>query len=249
MNVALIEDDRVQADYLLDAARQQGWQASHFADPASFFRAAPSLKHELLAVDWNLPQMNGGQIISCARQLFGAGLPIIVLTGDLSEAVALEALGLDADDFMHKPVSGQLFCARLAAVYRRYKRDKIQEDLFVAPPYKLLRSARALLLNDQALTLTPREFDLAWLLFSNTERFLSRAELMAGVWGVATDLNSHTLAQHMHSLRRKLDLAGHGWALRSVYGAGYRMVAPTANAATVSTGNASINEVQNPTRP
>jgi DNA-binding response OmpR family regulator len=78
----------------------------------------------------------------------------------------------------------------------------------------------------QALRLTPREFDLAWLLFSNTTRLVSHAELLAGLWGMGEAVDTHTLSQHVYSLRRKLDLAAHGFRLRSVYGNGYRLMPP-----------------------
>jgi len=226
LELILIEDDQFQAAALTEAARGAGWQVQHFPEPSSFFHAAPTLKMRLLVVDWNLPQMDGGQVILRVRQLYQYSVPIIVITSDHTEAVALKALGLDADDFVHKPVSAPVFVARVEAVHRRYARDRDSHAQFKIPPYSLDRLTHVLCIHDVPVALTPREFDLAWLLFSNTDRFLSRAELMASVWGARADINSHSLAQHMHALRRKLDLAGHGYTLRSVYGAGYRFSVP-----------------------
>ena len=231
MDVVLIEDDAVQAEYLHECLRAAGRSVRRFDEPQAFFHAAATLRPAALVVDWGLPGMNGGQVITRARQLYAHALPIIVITNDRNESVALTALGLDADDFVYKPVSAPVFRARFEAVMRRYRRDRSAGTQLEQPPYRLDRSTHVLTRHGEPIALTPREFDLAWLLFSNTERFLSRAELMAGVWGMQAELNTHTLAQHVYSLRRKLDLAGHGFRLRSVYGAGYRLLTPSAGGA------------------
>jgi len=99
-----------------------------------------------------------------------------------------------------------VFVARVETVHCRSARDRDSHAQSNLPPYSLDRLTHVLCIHDVSVALTPRRFDLAWLPFSNTDRFLSRAELMASVWGARADINSHSLAQHMHALRLKPDL-------------------------------------------
>jgi DNA-binding response OmpR family regulator len=79
---------------------------------------------------------------------------------------------------------------------------------------------------EERFALTPREFDLIWLLMNSPDRFIPRAELLAAVWGKASEVATHTLAQHVHAVRKKLGLARRGIRLAAVYGSGYRIESP-----------------------
>ena len=211
---------------MIDALAGPGRTVLHCATAADFFRRIAQARPAAFVVDWRLPDMDGGQVIQRLRQLYGRSLPLIVITSDRHEGVALTALALDADDFVYKPVSRPILRARFEAVLRRFRKDAATHDELRLAPYTLnLRTQQATVGSERVL-LKAREFDLAWALFSNPHRFMSRTELLASVWGADAQAHSHSLAQHIYSLRRKLDLARHGFHLATVYGAGYRFDPP-----------------------
>jgi DNA-binding response OmpR family regulator len=142
-------------------------------------------------------------------------------------------LALDADDFVYKPVSRPILRARVEAVLRRFRKAPLEGGVLALPPYALDQRGHHLCILGEPVVLKAREFDLAWMLFSNPNRFMAKAELLAGVWGTVTEAHSHSLAQHVSVLRRKLDLATHGFRLSSVYGAGYRFDPPAPPAGAV----------------
>ena len=89
--------------------------------------------------------------------------------------------------------------------------------------YMLEMASRSVTIGGEDARLAPREFDLAWILFSQPSRLLTKDELLALLWGRQADFGAHTIAQHVHTLRKKLAFDAHGFALQSVYAAGYRL--------------------------
>ena len=92
-------------------------------------------------------------------------------------------------------------------------------------PYSLDAAASAVRRDDQEISLTAREFALAWVLFSNAGRVVSASSLTARVWGGGTDICKRTLEQHVYRLRRKLSGGATGAVVRiqAIYSIGYRL--------------------------
>jgi DNA-binding response OmpR family regulator len=77
---------------------------------------------------------------------------------------------------------------------------------------------------DQAVQVTHREFELAWLLFSRPEQVVTNATIVSRVWGRSADLNKRTLEQHIYKLRAKLARIGCPLRINAVYGRGYQLL-------------------------
>ena len=81
-------------------------------------------------------------------------------------------------------------------------------------------------MNGEPIELTSREFDLAWFLFRNSGRVLSRGHILEAVWGSSPDLNTRTVDTHISRLRKKLNIGEeNGWRLKAIYQHGYRLEA------------------------
>jgi DNA-binding winged helix-turn-helix (wHTH) protein len=81
-----------------------------------------------------------------------------------------------------------------------------------------------LAIDGEEIALTPREFAMAWMLFSNAGKFLSRAQIASSVWGACEEVAGRSIEQHIYKLRKKLRLSGQGGAnLKTVYALGYKL--------------------------
>jgi DNA-binding response OmpR family regulator len=171
-----------------------------------------------------MPGLHGPELLIQMREHLRINCPVIFITSmDSSENIA-QGLELGADDYVVKPLVKQVLLARVRAVMRRYdgpvvgKGSVLQEGL-----YKLDLKSRVLTLDGSPVHLTPKEFDLAWLLFSNFEQFLPKREALARVWGKDAEIETHTLAQHVYALKKKLKMKEQGYTISAVYGTGYRL--------------------------
>ncbi|MGD9265650.1 MAG: winged helix-turn-helix domain-containing protein, partial [Lysobacterales bacterium] len=90
--------------------------------------------------------------------------------------------------------------------------------------FELTRSTGQVKKNGEVIALTGKEFELAWNLFTNLSRILTREYLLRNVWNVASNIHTRTVDTHISRVRSKLGLRPEdGWTLSSVYHHGYRL--------------------------
>jgi DNA-binding response OmpR family regulator len=226
----LLEDDPQHAAHLIDCLAATDIEISHFSTASAFFKGLAEATPQMIVLDWWLPDLNGFEVLRKVREHFGLRVPIVMLTSVDSEDLIVSALEAGADDFLTKPVARTILRARLQALARRISQvPVIYRGRLTFGSFRLDYAGQSVVDVDapeERFVLTPREFDLIWLLMNNPDRFIPRAELLAAVWGKASEVATHTLAQHVHAVRKKLGLARRGIRLVAVYGCGYRLELP-----------------------
>jgi DNA-binding response OmpR family regulator len=219
MLIFLLEDDPVHAAHFLRSLSGSDFEVRHFLRPAELLQALETARPALIVLDWMVPQLSGMQVLRRVRELLGRSTAVLVLTCVDGEDAIVQALDGGADDYLVKPVAGPVLRARLAAFMRRTRAAPTPLQALQCGAYQLDYARQAIAVAGTPVRLTAKEFDLAWMLMNNRDRFISKVELVAA---------PHTIAQHMYTLRKKLRLAEHGMRLLSVYGTGYRLEAADA---------------------
>ncbi|MEJ2405943.1 MAG: response regulator transcription factor [Candidatus Thiodiazotropha sp.] len=221
MRIAYLEDDALQSAVMKEWLEDAGYACRVFNNADTFMRELRHETYDLLIMDWELPGMSGMDVLSWIRQEREWDLPIFYITHCDGETDIIEALEKGADDYLAKPVHREVMLARVKALVRRHngRRDQIR-----IAGFQLSREFKRLTLNEEPVELTEKEFQLAWMLFSNVGRLLSRDHLLERVWGVGPGLMTRTVDTHISRLRRKLALTpDKGWRLKAVYHQGYRL--------------------------
>lgn len=222
--IHLIEDDDQCSGFVDKVVRRMGHEPTVFPHPCEFFYQLNRMPPHCVVVDWALPEMNGLEIVRRIRELQGWRMGIIVLTALGCDEKAISALKAGADDFICKPVVAAVLAGRIDAVLRRVNPAEVRGDHRVClGSFTLDRTDRGVTIGDVKVELAPREFDLAWTLFSQPSKVFTKAELLSSIWGRHTRCGDQTITQHVYALRKKLHLAAHGVCLLSVYGTGYRL--------------------------
>jgi DNA-binding response OmpR family regulator len=149
---------------------------------------------------------------------------LVLLSADPRPDISVRALDAGADDVVHAPIVPELLVARVRAVHRRARRSQLDRDSIHVAGFKLDRNSGEVMDRGRLAGLTPREFALAWFLFSRPCRFASRPAISMAVWGHGADISDHTMEQHVYMLRKKLRLGTErGVWIRAAYGRGYRL--------------------------
>ena len=171
---------------------------------------------DMIVLDIMMPGLDGFETMGELRKW--SQIPVIVLTARDEEYDKLLGFHLGADDYVSKPFSPKELVARIKAVMKRV--DKKQDEPIQYGELRVETAARTAFLGEQALSLTPKEFDLLTVLVRNEHLVLSREQLLQQVWGYDYYGDVRTVDTHIKTLREQLG-PYRNW-IRTVWGVGYQ---------------------------
>jgi len=214
--ILIVEDEPKLAALLADYLRAAGHEAECVADGREVMAAYAARRHDLILLDLMLPGVDG--LTLCRELRATSPVPILMLTARADEADRLLGLELGADDYIAKnPFSPREVVARVKAVLRRTRPAAAAETPLQVDDAGLRASWLG-----RDLELTPIEFRLLRLLAGSPGRVYARAQLLDQVHEDGRSVTDRAVDSHVKNLRRKLEAAGAGDCIRSVYGVGYR---------------------------
>jgi len=224
MKIALLEDEVEQARNLSELLTQSQHSCDYFHTGKSFTYAVLHNSYDLLILDWQLPDMDGTDVLKTIRSELSWRIPVLFLTQRDSESDIIEALDAGADDYLTKPARPGELAARLNALGRRLSSEAEEQEDLVIGPYTINMNKRTIISNGEAVSLTDKDFDLAVFMFQNIGRLLSRDFLLERVWGISSNINTRTVDTHVSRLRRKLNIKPeNGFRIKTIYQHGYRL--------------------------
>jgi two-component system response regulator ResD len=178
----------------------------------------------LVILDLMLPRLDGWSV--CREIHRENNVPVMILSARGEELDRLLGFELGADDYLVKPFSPRELIARVKALLRRTAANKDQSVL-TFPGMVVDLAARKVLVDNQAVTLTPKEFELLVLLATGVNKVFTREEILSKVWGYDYYGQMRTVDTHINTLRDKL--AVHNQKIRqnlaTVWGVGYKFEA------------------------
>lgn len=232
LRIAILEDDPDQLALLVRWLTNAGHHVYGYLLGNEVLKFAGRESFDLFVLDWEVPDVSGVQVLRWIRSSLSKTVPILFVTVRDTEEDIVYALTEGADDYMIKPARQGELLARVGALLRRaYPRE--EETHLVLPPYEFDTLHQMARVNGSAVDLTPKEFELAVLLFRNIGRLMSRGHLQEAVWGRSGDLATRTVDTHVSQVRKKLDLRSEtGFRVVPVYNYGYRLeqIGPAAGA-------------------
>src|SRR5437868_7766374 len=176
---------------------------------------------DLIILDWMLPGVSGIELCRRLRaQSQTAQLPIIMLTARGEESERVRGLAVGADDYIVKPFSVPELLARIAALLRRAKPERIAA-LLSAGDIELHRERRRVFRGGREIELGPTEFRLLEYLIQSPGRVFSREQLLDGIWGHDTYIDERTVDVHVGRLREAIKRPHQSDPIRTVRGSGY----------------------------
>jgi len=231
--VLVIDDDKKLCRLIRDYLEPMGYEvtAAHTGpDGVEAATAAGAAWHAVL-LDVMLPGMDGFEALKSIRRK--SDVPVLMLTARGEEADRIVGLEIGADDYLPKTFSTRELLARLRAVTRRATKlaapDDAPEELIVGP-LRVNTGARAAVLGDQPLVLTPVEYDLLASLARARGRVKTREALLDECRDRNYDVFDRSIDVHISALRKKLgdDAKNPRW-IRTVRSTGYMLINPEAD--------------------
>ena len=223
--ILLVEDHEDLAFGLRTALENEGFEIEIAGDGSSGLERARAGGADLVVLDLMLPRLDGYRVLRALRAE-RQDLPVLVLTAKGEEANKVQAFSIGADDYVTKPFGVLELIARVKALLRRAHRSDERPlpaierfgEIEVNP------ASRTVYRGGQAVSLTPREFDLLLALLRRRGAAASRADLLREVWQYQNGVVSRTIDIHIAELRRKLEAdPGNPRHIRTIWKVGYRL--------------------------
>lgn len=216
MKLLIVEDDLLLQEGLAMTFGQEGYALDIASTAAEASRFIQSAAYGLIILDLGLPDRDGAQLLRQWRQQ-GVASPILVLTARDAVEDRVSCLDYGADDYLVKPFALAELQARTRALIRRHQ--GYSDNLLQDKSLTLNLQTQQVVLNEQTLDVTPKEFAILMRLMMRQGQTVHRETLQQDIYSWQDDPGSNTLEVHIHNLRRKLGKD----KIKTIRGIGYRL--------------------------
>ncbi len=223
MSILLADDDLHLATFLSKSLESAGYSVHTALNEDSVISELQRQNYKLIILDLNFGQTDGLKLLEKLRSE-GLETPVMVLSARNRVSDRVQSLNLGADDYITKPFSFQELAARANALLRR-KADPFLSVLRVEN-LELDPASRKVHRGKREIKLSPKEFDLLFLLMRHAGETVTRQDLLRESWGSQPETDSNLVDVYVNYLRKKVDFPDEGKLICTVRGAGYRVGRP-----------------------
>ncbi len=200
----LVVDDEPQIQrFLRHALEAAGYRVLAADRGISALRLAAQEQPDLIILDLGLPDLDGKAVLGQLRQTMP--VPVIILSARDDEEEKIAALDLGANDYVEKPFGVGELLARIRANLRPRKAAPEEETMLRLGALTIDTAAHRVSRHDEAIKLTPTEFELLVLLASHAGRVLTHRQILSRIWGPAHVEDVAYLRVFIGQLRQKVE--------------------------------------------
>jgi len=227
ISILIADDEEEIADLIAFHLEKEGYKVIKVSDGIEAVQVVQSHRIDLVILDIMMPKMDGYEVTRRIRENYN--MPIIFLSAKTSDFDKVQGLVIGADDYMTKPFTPIELVARVNAQLRRYiklnqpKMEENQKETLEYGGLMINRDQRTVSLYGENIELTPKEFDILYLLASHPKKVFSVENIFQQVWGEEYFEGANTVMVHIRTLRKKLeeDKQKDKW-IKTVWGVGYK---------------------------
>lgn len=219
--IVCVEDELNIQELIVYTLNSTGYKASGVSNGVQLDVLLNHQIPELILLDLMLPDESGLDILKRLRENKRTkDIPVIILTAKSSEMDKILGLDSGADDYITKPFSMLELISRIKAVLRRTSKET--SDVLVFRDLKMDLSKHIVMVENEKIALTLKEYELLKKLMQNPGVVCSRDMLLDEIWGYDYYGESRTVDVHIRTLRSKLGKAE--TYIETIRGVGYKLI-------------------------
>jgi two-component system response regulator RegX3 len=226
--ILIVEDESSFSEAIAFLLGKEGYESQVAENGRVALELFKSHDFDLVLLDLMIPEVSGIDVCRAIRTT--SMVPIIMLTAKDSEVDKVVGLELGADDYVTKPYSSRELVARIKAVLRRGTQDDgastSDSGIHAAGRIRMDIERHQVTVNEIAINLPLKEFELLEFLMRNSGRVLTRGQLIDRVWGGDYYGDTKTLDVHIKRLRSKIEVdPANPVLIQTIRGLGYKFEA------------------------
>jgi len=175
-------------------------------------------KFDLILLDVMMGEMSGYKMASKVRKEMKLTTPIIFLTAKTSENDLLTGFNVGGDDYISKPFSIKEVIARVKAILKRGINDSVSSNIYKVNDLELDITSKTITIENKAINLTRKEFDILTLLLKHQGQYISREDILNRIWSDDVIVTERNVDVNIARLRKKIGVYGEYVKGKSGYG-------------------------------
>lgn len=219
MRILLAEDDRSQAESIQSWLEMDGYNVDWVERGDHAILAIEQHEYDCILLDRGLPKATGDEILQRLKKQY-PDTPVIFLTARDTIQDRVQGLDLGANDYLVKPFSLEELSARVRAQLRQTQTTNLHEIKYAN--LILDTQAKTVFQDQQAITLTAKEFQILYKLMQKPEHIVTREQLEASLYAWGDEIESNAIEVYIYQLRKKIG----NHLIKTIRGLGYRMNTP-----------------------
>ena len=223
-SILVVDDDPSVRRIICRILNSQGMSTEEAADGMKAVQMAEATPYSLIILDLVMDGMDGFQVIHHLRT-HSILTPLFVLSGRQAEADKVLALGIGADDYITKPFSTMVLCAKVKACLRRASLSvPASTNELSAGPFRYICDEMRLFKDEKEVFLSSKECLLMKYFLANCNKILTKEQIYCQVWNDSF-VDDNTIMVHIRRLRMKIENdPNHPVYLKNLRGIGYQFV-------------------------
>lgn len=220
MRILLCEDERELSNAIVAILKHHNYTVDAVYDGTDALDYAISGEYDVILLDIMMPKMNGLEVLRQLRKIH-VYTPVLVLSAKSEIEDRITGLDMGADDYLPKPFSMAEMLARIRALARR--KNEVMENVLTFADLTLDRLTYELIVKDERIRLSNREFQMIEMLMSHPSVVISTENFMDRIWGFDSDAEINVVWVYISALRKKLNQLGAHVIIKAARGVGYTL--------------------------
>jgi two-component system KDP operon response regulator KdpE len=181
--ILVVDDEEKLRKLLKITLENSGFNYVDSSNGTNAISLISSHKPDLVILDLGLPDIDGKKVLEIIRDW--SNTPVIICSARDNESEILKCLELGADDYITKPFNPNILIARIKANLRRALVAENGESTIKNGRVTINLLSHEVFVNDQKVSLTPREYEILKLFIKNKGKILTHKDILKEVWGKA----------------------------------------------------------------
>ena len=219
MNITIVEDDPTIREKLALFLQEEGYTITLIKDFKEVVESLLKVNTDLILLDINLPYLDGFNI--CRKIKEKSNVPIIFVTSRDTTEDEIKSIQVGGVDFITKPYNKIVLLEKIKRALKLNNPINFKEN--TKNGYTLDLHLSLLKYNDQEIELTRNEFRILYYFFTNSERIITKDELLEKLWNDKYYLDDNILMVNINRLRKKAKEIGITDFLTNIRGKGYKL--------------------------
>ncbi|MGX7417942.1 response regulator transcription factor [Carnobacterium gallinarum] len=220
LRLLVVEDDqRLSANIIeITADFLQGDQA--FDGAEGLYHAEQNI-YDVIVLDLMMPEMNGYEVLKELRKL-KVETPVLILTAKDGIDDKIQGFEVGADDYLVKPFHREELVMRLKALLKRNHSGFMENQISYRDLVLNVQNKTAKI-NEEALVLNGKEFDLLEYFIQNPEMIVTKEQIFDRIWGFDSETSLSVVEVYMSNLRKKLKPYDYDGGIKTLRNVGYML--------------------------